>query len=128
MTSLPTLARADLAAALDGIGVPVHTVMPPVLHAPCVLLLEADPFITHDDAHGALVTFELIALAAPSPDETRLLSGLDTLVGILVERLWHEWRPEVSSYQTFTFATGEPHLGARLTLTSTGWTIERTPR
>lgn len=119
-------ARADILDALKAAapGVPVLDTMPPTLYPPCLILTEADPFITTGNTLAALdVHFEAIALVAPSSDETVMLADLDALVSPLVEGLTPGYLDTVSGYQTFTFANQQPIYGARLTLASTGWTI-----
>jgi hypothetical protein len=131
-TGVASLARADVldavtqavqgvALAASTVDVPVHHVMPPTLYPPCVLITEGDPFIEPSDTLGTYqVHFELIALVAPSSDESVMLADLDTLIDHLAAGLD---QPQVAAYQTFTFANQQPLFGARLTLASAGWTI-----
>lgn len=128
MSNFITTARSEVTTALSKAldGVPVLDTMPETLYPPAVIVSEDTPFIAPSNTMGTWdINFEILAVVAPSSDNSVMLTSLDALVSQIVESLAPHFTPTVSVYTTETPANDQPLLGARITLTSSGWSLQK---
>lgn len=93
--SLLTEARQTVAAALAGVGVPVHAAPPPTLAAPCVVIAPGADWVAARE-----INLDVIVVGNASGGSEATLARLEATVTAVREALW--------SAQIQTFPTAAP--------------------
>lgn len=114
------IARAELAAALGGLGAPVTDHVPERLTPPTLMVVHGSPFIESGDTFGThLVRFEVWAVSKLSAN-ARMTDDLDALVESAIGALIGDgWQIE-NVAQPFAYSVNNAsYLASTITVTTT---------
>ena len=111
-------ARAQLVTLLATVA-PTHPAWPAPLALPCVVLTEADPFVTEGATFGEVaLQFEALLMVRPG-SPTAMVDQLDQLTAATLTAIAGEYEWSAGGYSTLTTPDGQSILTARVTITTT---------
>lgn len=119
MSGVISYGREILLKDLQEAGVaPVHTVMPPVIHPPALIVSESSPLLQASETIGGItLTFTVLAVVEATPaDREKELASLDHLLDDLVSHLWKDYRLTIEGYRPISLGAGQNYLSTQISI------------